>query len=98
MQTAETGEMLTFACAADWEAWLKDHVDQADGAWLRIARKGSKETLLTISEARDVALCYGWIDSQRKGYDADLVFTALFTQAGEEPMVQNQRRTGRSTA
>ena len=24
---------------------------------------------VTISEALDVALCYGWIDSQRKGYD-----------------------------
>jgi uncharacterized protein YdeI (YjbR/CyaY-like superfamily) len=26
---------------------------------------------LTISDALDVALCYGWIDSQRKSYDAD---------------------------
>ncbi len=34
-----------------------------------IAKKGSPLVSVTISQALDVALCYGWIDSQRKGHD-----------------------------
>jgi uncharacterized protein YdeI (YjbR/CyaY-like superfamily) len=33
----------TIACAsrADWAAWLADHHDDADGVWLKLAKKGS---------------------------------------------------------
>ncbi len=37
--------------------------------WLKVGKKGSSKPAITISEALDVALCYGWIDSQRKGFD-----------------------------
>jgi uncharacterized protein YdeI (YjbR/CyaY-like superfamily) len=47
----------------------KSHFSQSSGVWLKIAKKGSGKSSVTISEALDVALCYGWIDSQRKGYD-----------------------------
>jgi hypothetical protein len=58
-------EFIDCGSAADWEAWLEDHYEQQDGVWLRIAKKGSGQTSITITEALDVALCYGWIDSQR---------------------------------
>jgi uncharacterized protein YdeI (YjbR/CyaY-like superfamily) len=48
---------------------LAEHHDQSSGTWLLIAKKGSDQVSVTISDALDVALCYGWIDSQRKGYD-----------------------------
>lgn len=62
----------TLACtnSAEWESWLADHHARSSGVWLLIARKSSGKELITISEALDVALCYGWIDSQRKGHDA----------------------------
>ncbi len=41
----------------------------AKGVWLKIAKKDSGEMSVTISEALDTALCYGWIDSQRKRFD-----------------------------
>jgi hypothetical protein len=63
-------EVLTFATAADWEAWLAEHHTRPDGVWLKIAKRNSGETTVTISEALDVALCYGWIDSQRKPLNA----------------------------
>jgi uncharacterized protein YdeI (YjbR/CyaY-like superfamily) len=62
-------EALAFEDAAQWESWLADHHDRADSAWLKIAKKGSGKASLTIREALDVALCFGWIDSQRKAYD-----------------------------
>jgi uncharacterized protein YdeI (YjbR/CyaY-like superfamily) len=67
------GETEGLACAdaAAWESWLADHHEVSTGTWLLIARKGSDELSVTISDALDVALCYGWIDSQRKSHDAN---------------------------
>lgn len=61
--------MLHFTDAAQWEAWLAENHDSADEAWLKIAKKGADVTTLTIREALEVALCYGWIDSRRKAND-----------------------------
>ena len=62
-------EPLEFGSPAEWEAWLAQHHERQEGAWLKIARKGSGRTLLSIQQAAEVALCYGWIDSQRKSCD-----------------------------
>jgi uncharacterized protein YdeI (YjbR/CyaY-like superfamily) len=62
---------LTLGSAAGWEAWLEANHDSAEGVWLRIAKKGSGKTTVTIPEALDVCLCFGWIDSRREGLDAD---------------------------
>jgi len=71
MQTPDGTELIDCANAVQWEAWLARHYGRSGGVWLRIARKSSGKASVTISEALDVALCYGWIDSQRKGYDQD---------------------------
>ena len=52
-----------------WEAWLETHHDTAPEVWLRIAKKGSGLSTISIGEALDGALCFGWIDGQRKGRD-----------------------------
>ena len=41
----------------------------APEAWLRIAKKGSGLASVSIGEALDGALCFGWIDGQRRGLD-----------------------------
>jgi uncharacterized protein YdeI (YjbR/CyaY-like superfamily) len=58
-----------FQNATQWEAWLAEHHADEGGVWLKIAKKHTQATGLTITEALDVALCYGWIDSQRKSLD-----------------------------
>jgi uncharacterized protein YdeI (YjbR/CyaY-like superfamily) len=62
-------EILAFGDADRWEAWLAEHCATHAEAWLRIARKGAGLVSVTPSEALDVALCYGWIDSQRRSHD-----------------------------
>ncbi|MPZ24979.1 MAG: OmdA domain containing protein [Micromonosporaceae bacterium] len=62
-------EVLSFRDAAEWESWLARHHERPAGVWLKIAKKGSGETSVTIGETLDVALCYGWIDSQRRSFD-----------------------------
>ncbi|WP_068923653.1 YdeI/OmpD-associated family protein [Planobispora rosea] len=61
--------MMHFPDAARWEAWLAEHHGDDGGVWLKIAKKGSPVAAVTIGQALDVALCYGWIDSQRKSCD-----------------------------
>jgi len=60
-----------FASREAWEAWLEKKHATSDGLWLKIAKKGSGIESLTFAEALDVALCYGWIDSQADKFDGD---------------------------
>ncbi|HSR93942.1 MAG TPA: YdeI/OmpD-associated family protein [Solirubrobacterales bacterium] len=60
--------IMLFAAPADLEAWLAEHGD-ADGLWLKIAKKGSGVKSVSYAEALEVALCFGWIDSQKRGFD-----------------------------
>ena len=62
-------EVLACRDGAEWEAWLADHHTLQAGVWLRIARKGSGQASVSNDEALDVALCYGWINGQRKPLD-----------------------------
>jgi uncharacterized protein YdeI (YjbR/CyaY-like superfamily) len=62
--------MFAFENAAQWESWLAEHHEEPAGAWLVIGRKGSGRASIALPEALDVALCYGWIDSQRRAHDA----------------------------
>jgi uncharacterized protein YdeI (YjbR/CyaY-like superfamily) len=69
--TAERPELpiLLFEDEAAWGVWLAEQHAASPGAWLRFAKKGAALRSLSYAEALDVALCYGWIDSQVKRYD-----------------------------
>jgi uncharacterized protein YdeI (YjbR/CyaY-like superfamily) len=71
-------ETILFRTSAAWEAWLEGDGSSADGVWLKIGKKGSGVRSVTYSEALDVALCFGWIDSQKRGFD-DRHFLQRFT-------------------
>lgn len=71
MEAINDTDLQVFTDATHWESWLADHHQQSSGIWLLIAKKGSDRVSVTISDALDVALCFGWIDSQRKSYDAN---------------------------
>lgn len=70
MEARNGTEIITCTDVAQWEAWLAAHHERQSGVWLKIAKKGSGRVSITLMEALDLALCYGWIDSQRKAYDA----------------------------
>lgn len=68
--TDSVEQALPFARPAALEAWLEEHHDSRDGLWLKIAKRGSGVASVTASEVIDTALCFGWIDGQRKSLDA----------------------------
>jgi uncharacterized protein YdeI (YjbR/CyaY-like superfamily) len=55
-----------FTSRHDWDVWLKKEHRKSTGLWLRIARKDSNVKSVTYQEALDTALCYGWIDGQKR--------------------------------
>jgi uncharacterized protein YdeI (YjbR/CyaY-like superfamily) len=62
-------EPISFRSWRDFRAWLAENHSRSDGLWLRIYKKDSRVTTVTYPEALDHALCYGWIDGQKKSYD-----------------------------
>jgi uncharacterized protein YdeI (YjbR/CyaY-like superfamily) len=58
-----------FTSKARWAEWLNKQYDKSAGVWLKLAKKTSGIPSVTYEEALDIALCYGWIDGQKKGFD-----------------------------
>jgi uncharacterized protein YdeI (YjbR/CyaY-like superfamily) len=62
-------ETLSFARLAQWQAWLAAHHATSQGVRLKIAKGAQKG--FGYAEALDVALAWGWIDSQKWALDAE---------------------------
>jgi uncharacterized protein YdeI (YjbR/CyaY-like superfamily) len=60
---------IGFASQAAWEEWLEANHAESLGVWLKIAKKASGIETVTHAEALEIALCFGWIDGQRKVLD-----------------------------
>ncbi|MEA2766699.1 MAG: hypothetical protein QOK07_3103 [Gemmatimonadaceae bacterium] len=58
--------VLAFKDAKAWASWLAKNQTATDGLWMRIAKKASGLKSITYPEALEIALCYGWIDGQKK--------------------------------
>lgn len=66
---ASKPEPLRFATPRAFEAWLRKNHASSDGAWLLMAKAGAEEPTVTYPHAVEIALCYGWIDGQKKALD-----------------------------
>lgn len=80
-KTAELPVRL-FKDAGAWETWLAKQHAKSAGLWLRIAKAASGVSSVSYAEALDVALCYGWIDGQKKSLD-DQTWLQKFTPRGK---------------
>lgn len=58
-----------FKTAGAFETWLEKNHDNSNGLWLKLFKKDSGKKTVSYAEALDVALCYGWIDGQKRAYD-----------------------------
>jgi uncharacterized protein YdeI (YjbR/CyaY-like superfamily) len=65
----KTGRPLRCRTAEEWRSWLERNHDANDGVWLMIGKKGSKIRLVTLAQATEEALCFGWIDSAMRPVD-----------------------------
>ncbi|MCE9611128.1 MAG: YdeI/OmpD-associated family protein [Chthoniobacter sp.] len=73
--------IVPFANAAAFRRWLKTNHAKHQGIWMQLAKKDSGIASITYAEALDEALCYGWIDGQKKSFDAQY-WLQKFTKRG----------------
>jgi uncharacterized protein YdeI (YjbR/CyaY-like superfamily) len=57
---------VEFAHRKAWAAWLDKNHSKSAGIWVGLAKKAASTESVSYSEALEVALCYGWIDGQKK--------------------------------
>jgi len=70
-----------FKTPAAWEKWLEANHAKSAGVWMQIAKKAGGLSSATYQEALDVALCYGWIDGQKRPFD-ERTWLQRFTPRG----------------
>lgn len=70
--------IVSFEAAGDLEEWLEREHASAPGIWLKFPKKGTGIESVAFPEALELALCFGWIDSQRRGFD-DTFYLQRFT-------------------
>jgi uncharacterized protein YdeI (YjbR/CyaY-like superfamily) len=62
-------QILAFATADDWERWISAQRPDSPGLWLKLAKKGCDTPSIDYATALESALCFGWIDGQKRPYD-----------------------------
>jgi uncharacterized protein YdeI (YjbR/CyaY-like superfamily) len=69
MTELNTIPIMEFKTAKAFETWLMKNYDNSNGIWLKIFKKDSEKKTISYADALDVALCFGWIDGQKKAHD-----------------------------
>ncbi len=89
---------LSFSTRQQWRNWLESHHARATEAWLVLYKKGTRSPSLSIAEAQEEALCFGWIDHMSRSLDRSR-FLLRFTprRAGSIWSMTNIRRVERLT-
>jgi uncharacterized protein YdeI (YjbR/CyaY-like superfamily) len=60
--------ILQPAGEVDWQSWLEEHTEATE-IWLKLGKKGCPVPSIRHAQALDIALCFGWIDGQTRGFD-----------------------------
>jgi uncharacterized protein YdeI (YjbR/CyaY-like superfamily) len=55
----------------EFRKWLEENHKKQDAVWLILWKKGSGRPSIAWSDAVDVALCFGWVDSKVQAIDAE---------------------------
>jgi len=60
--------IFSFDSQDEFAEWMEKNYE-TPGVWIKFFKKNSGIKSITYDEALDVALCYGWIDSQSRSLD-----------------------------
>jgi uncharacterized protein YdeI (YjbR/CyaY-like superfamily) len=83
--------IVLFADRIAFRAWLGAHHASHPGLWLRIAKAGSPLQSVAYAEALDLALCFGWIDGQKRRHDADSFLQKFTPRQKRSPWSKRNR-------
>jgi uncharacterized protein YdeI (YjbR/CyaY-like superfamily) len=78
----------------EWRTWLEEHHNDKEEVWLLLPKSGSGRRGLTMSQAQEEALCFGWMDSTLKQVD-ETTFALRFSP---RPRLSRWGRSNRARA
>ncbi len=90
------GRQLYFTNRDEWRAWLEANHATAKEAWLVIYKKHTGRPSLSLEEAVEEALCFGWIDGLLQRID-DEKFALRFSPRKKDSVWSqvNKRRVAK---
>ena len=90
--------VISFKDAKAFAKWLKASHAKVPELWLKLAKANSGIASVTYAEALDEALCWGWIDGQKKSFD-ELYWLQRFVPRGRKSIWSkiNREHTARLT-
>ena len=65
----DPSKIKSFRTEAAFAAWMKTNHARETELWLKIPKRSSGLPTVTLAQALDVVLCWGWIDGIRKSFD-----------------------------
>ena len=83
-------KIKAFKTEAAFDSWMRANHARETEIWVRIYKKGSGNPTVTAAQALDVALCWGWIDGIRKGFDGE----SFLLDSGRQRIRRNLRVDG----
>jgi uncharacterized protein YdeI (YjbR/CyaY-like superfamily) len=63
--------VLIFKGREQWRLWLEKNHDRQTCVWLTFYKKASGKKGITLGEAVEEAMCFGWIDGKLRKIDED---------------------------
>jgi len=65
----DVSRAVFMASEADFDAWLARHGSEEREVLVAIDKKASGKQTVTLPALQEVALCYGWVDTQTQRID-----------------------------
>ena len=84
-----------FASKDEFEAWMEEQPREQRRHLDQDRQEGHRRATVARAEALDVALCFGWIDGQRKALDETYFLQKYTPRRARSEVVEDQRRQGR---
>jgi uncharacterized protein YdeI (YjbR/CyaY-like superfamily) len=95
----DPSRIKSFPTADALAAWMRANHDKQPELWLKVHKKDSGLPTVTVAEALDIALCWGWIDSTRKSFDEHSFLQRYSPRGAKGPWSQiNRDSVARLTA
>ena len=63
--------MLSFTNREDWRFWLEENYEKENYVWLTLYKKKFRKKGMTLQDAVEEAICFGWIDGKLKRLDTE---------------------------
>lgn len=79
MEMKDGKPAVFFRTRKEWRNWLSKNCETEKSVWLILHKKHSKTECVSLIEATEEALCFGWIDSLCKKRD-EVSYYLTFSQ------------------